>query len=297
VDTAVDTYGYSTLALDRFGISQSTHGDPISEVQAPAELAALVAVTLKLKAGGISCIPAPQKVVHVGHSFGSLLTFALISFFPTVSDGAILTGFSGATQFLPITLAGWDFVSAAANQPLRFGSASPSILNKIVNLKASVAELVKFDLLDLVAAPAKGEKQTPLPSGYLTWGNLGANQFTFLTPPFYDPAFATVLEQTKQPVTMGELLTIGAAPPFGAQEFAGPVLVLTGQFDQIFCGGDCLATGNASIPNIPGEVAPAFPKAKPFQTYIQPNSGHAVNVHFNSTGAYKVINEFLGKNL
>lgn len=45
--------------------------------------------------------------------------------------------------------------------------------------------------------------------------------------------------------------------------------------------------------SIPGRVARAFPAAKAFEAYIQPNTGHAINLHYNSTGAYKVMQEFL----
>ena len=45
--------------------------------------------------------------------------------------------------------------------------------------------------------------------------------------------------------------------------------------------------------SIPAGVAKAFPAAKAFEAYIQPNTGHAINLHYNSTGAYKVMQEFL----
>ena len=65
--------------------------------------------------------------------------------------------------------------------------------------------------------------------------------------------------------------------------------------DFIFCGGDCTPIGNPAMPrrSIPGEVARAFPAAKAFKAYIQPNTGHGINLHYNSTGAYKVMQEFL----
>jgi len=41
----------------------------------------------------------PSKIVHIGHSFGSFLTNALIVTTPELSDAAILTGmaYSGST--------------------------------------------------------------------------------------------------------------------------------------------------------------------------------------------------------
>ena len=65
--------------------------------------------------------------------------------------------------------------------------------------------------------------------------------------------------------------------------------------DLPFCGGDCLTTGNPSLPSIPADVAMSFPNVPPsnFTTYIQPNTGHGINFHYNATGAYNVIQEFL----
>jgi hypothetical protein len=39
-------------------------------------------------------------------------------------------------------------------------------------------------------------------------------------------------------------------------------------------------------------------EASNFSSYIQPNTGHGINFPYNSTAAYKLIQEFLGsKNL
>lgn len=97
---------------------------------------------------------------------------------------------------------------------------------------------------------------------------------------------------TKQPVTVGEIFTLASgAPPMSA--FTGPVQVVTGREDAIYCGGDCLNTAGTPLASIPAGVQKAFPNAKAFQAYIQPNSGHGINLHYNSTGAYRVINNWL----
>lgn len=56
-----------------------------------------------------------------------------------------------------------------------------------------------------------------------------------------------------------------------------------------------MATGDPALAgtSIPGEVAKAFPAAKAFEAYIQPNTGHAINLHYNATGAYKATQAFL----
>ena len=59
-----------------------------------------------------------------------------------------------------------------------------------------------------------------------------------------------------------------------------------------FCGGDCLATGNVSLPSIPAAVAMNFPNV-PSNNSEAPNTGHGINLHYNATGAYNVIKNFL----
>lgn len=64
------------------------------------------------------------------------------------------------------------------------------------------------------------------PAGYLTNANIGANQYLFFLPGFFDPGILLVGESNKQPVTVGELLTLTSASPTNA--YAGPVLIITG---------------------------------------------------------------------
>jgi hypothetical protein len=40
----------------------------------------------------------------------------------------------------------------------------------------------------------------------------------------------------------------------------------------------------------------AFPAASAFEAYIQPNTGHGLNFHYNATAGYQVIQDFLGRN-
>ena len=111
VNTAVDKYRFSTFSWDRLGIGMSQHGDPVSEIQAPLEVAALVALTQMLKDGTIPNVPKFDKVVHVGHSFGSVQSFALSRDMPDLSDGLVLTGWSASAMYYPYFLLGGNFVS------------------------------------------------------------------------------------------------------------------------------------------------------------------------------------------
>ena len=62
--------------------------------------------------------------------------------------------------------------------------------------------------------------------------------------------------------------------------------------DLIFCGADCV--GLVDGPDSP--TYKVFAAAKPLEIYIQPNTGHGMNLHKNATGWYGVVNNFLTTN-
>lgn len=312
--------GYYTVAIDRFGIGNSSHADPLNVVQAQAEISALYEVTMKLRNGTFPGVNTTfSKVVHVGHSFGSAQTYALSAMYPNVTDGVVLTGFSLNSTWVAETLAGWNLHIARLNQPLRFGNSTVQRTRfsnswfgtEPVTLLQSLLSLIGIDLSSYetweeIATTEIGDilntwnaSVAPipqdLPTGYLTWSDLTSNIFAFLHPSNFDIGLAVDSEQTKQPVTLGEIFTLPIAPKMST--FSGPALVVTGQYDNIYCGGDCYATGGqgSNIPNI--SVASAFPDASKFEAYIQPDTGHGINLHYNSTAAYQVIQDFLKSNL
>lgn len=124
-------------------------------------------------------------------------------------------------SFVSLFVAGSNFQLARLNQPLKFGNTNGT---QIQNLLAEYAEPLNSFLapIDLSTLP---EPQN-LPNGYLISGNGEAGKYLFLKPKFYDPAIGTLAEQTKQPVTLGEALTLGSLVMQNA--YAGPVMVITG---------------------------------------------------------------------
>lgn len=319
VNTALAA-GYSTLAIDRLGIGNSSHGDPINEIQAQAEVEALHEVTLKLRSGEIPQIgSAYEKVIHVGHSFGSVQSSWLSALYPNSTDGIVLTGYSGAGQFLPYIIAGWNLHSARLNQPLRLGNASNAGLLQLASqygmnidlvagltkvldaagvdlTSAEVGDIVSTtEILDLINGWNETIFQYNYPSGYMASSDLTSLQYAFLYPDNYDLGLALLGEKTKQPVTVGEILTIGNAPMMST--FTGPVFVITGEHDIPFCGGNCFGmVPNSTAENIPAGVAAAFPSSSAFDAYVQPGAGHGLNFQYNATAGYQVIQDWLADN-
>lgn len=95
----------------------------------------------------------------------------------------------------------------------------------------------------------------------------------------------------KQTQTFGELLTLGTivAP---ASQFRGPVHVVLGENDLVFCGGDCTQPQDQSA-----LVVPAFyPAASKSQHYIVPGAGHVIFAHYSAPKAFAQMTSFLKTN-
>ena len=89
-------------------------------------------------------------------------------------------------------------------------------------------------------------------------------------------------------------MTLGGAP--AESPFSGPVQVVTGRQDAIFCSGDCLATGDPALPNIPAGVGKYLPQSSNFTTYIPDAVGHGLNLHYDAVMTYRQIQDFLEAN-
>jgi hypothetical protein len=71
-----------------------------------------------------------------------------------------------------------------------------------------------------------------------------------------------------------EVITLGITPL--GTNFTGPVLVLTGEYDFIFCTGFC---GGILVPG----AESTFPNSD-LEVYMQPDSGHGINLSVSTNG-------------
>lgn len=78
-------------------------------------------------------------------------------------------------------------------------------------------------------------------------------------------------------MTVGEILTLGAQSGL-VNPFAGPMLIVTGGRDLPFCGGDCLITGDSSLPNFLEISREYFPNASKFEAVVVGEAGHGLNL-------------------
>lgn len=244
------TQGYATFLYDRLGVGASQKADAISEVQAPLERAIAIELIAQLRAGAYGGI-AFQKVVGVGHSFGSIITQAVTASSPSSLDGAVLTGFTANSSGLPAFISGSNLAIASLNNPYRFDSLS---------------------------------------SGYLVSGSAISNQIDFFHAPGFDPLILAAAEAQKGTVTLGEFFSLGAVGGV-ASNYTGAIAVVNAAYDLPFCSGNCTYPTNLGDAVIPA----LYPRANGTSgnTYVQPDAGHGLNLHYSAVEGYAFIQDFV----
>ena len=207
---AAASYGYSTFRYDRLGTGLSetpTNGFDVSQAQ--TEISILRGFNNLIR--GTTAIGNKKwnKVVGIGHSYGSAQTEAVSASNPDFYDAVILQGFSANASYLPNYLQAGTYSIARDTLPNHLADKPPT---------------------------------------WLVTGSLAAAQIPFFYFPFYAPGAFTLARQTEQPVTPGSLFTVGesARPATG---FTKPVLMVFGDKDFIFSGSDAYAgSSGVSIP-------------------------------------------------
>ncbi|GAB1744098.1 hypothetical protein NU219Hw_g1129t1 [Hortaea werneckii] len=205
VDRAAQA-GYATFFYDRLGIGQSDKPDAVDTVQTGLEIAIARTLAQSLRKGDFAK-KSFDKVVGVGHSFGSIITEAITASTPSTFDAAILTGFSVDTNGIAPFISGLNLAIAKENSPFRFPFLS---------------------------------------TGYLISSNIISQQTGFFRAPGFDPRILQRAENTKQTFTVGELFTLAQAIT-PATAYTNPVAVVNGDADLPFCFGDCAQGNKAQV--------------------------------------------------
>lgn len=208
--------GYSIFIYDRLGTGLSDKPDAYDIVQTSVQVDILRALTTFARSGqllnstytrristsgNVAHIKddwKPTKVIHVGHSLGSIITASLLSQTGGISDGAILTGFLFNTQMGGASPATWGFEYARENDPHKFGDRGSGyvVQARRSNVQSSFFKKGKFEpgLLDY----AYEIRQPNTVTEFLSIGEVLANLTpnTAFTGPiqvsshaYYDPSF------------------------------------------------------------------------------------------------------------
>ncbi|KAN0102813.1 hypothetical protein V8E51_011126 [Hyaloscypha variabilis] len=99
--TISDTQGYTTFNYDRLGVGLSDHPDPLQVVQAELEIAIAHGISELLRSGALAANKF-EKVVAVGHSYGSIVTYGWTKEYPQDMNAAVLTALDLASVVNPI---------------------------------------------------------------------------------------------------------------------------------------------------------------------------------------------------
>ncbi|KAI1761297.1 hypothetical protein GGR53DRAFT_469445 [Hypoxylon sp. FL1150] len=215
VDAAISK-GYPILMFDRIGTGKSEIPDAYEVVQVGTEVEILTQLTAMVRNGtllksakvlGNGTLPEqlnPTRIVHVGHSFGSLLIAGLLIQHGDMSDAALLTGFlPNSTHLGEVMVATFEHDFAPVSDPARFGQ---------------------------------------FPSGYIVLTSENTLQKVYLTEDVLDPELLTYTEKIKQPEAVALYASSAQAFANPGAPFAGPVQLIAGEFDFVNCNGDCKGT-------------------------------------------------------
>lgn len=252
--------GYPTLSIDRLGYANSSHPDPILEVQVPSQVEVHHNIITQLRNGDIGGRKF-SKIAFVGHSFGSVLGNSHSTTYPDDIDALILSGY---TKFIKPTLPGI--------------AITPLVLP---------ASLVSDRFSDLAL-------------GYFAMSNEdGRISLLFTNDQSEWPEEMIALDkETYQTVTVGEFISAIFSTNV-ANDYTGPVQVITGHKDQVFCG--------ISLPEITGETncgegdlnliaqtATLYPKAN--YSFVEiPDTGHVLNLHYTANQTFKAAHDWLAE--
>ncbi|MGH9184865.1 MAG: alpha/beta hydrolase [Acidimicrobiales bacterium] len=243
--------GYATLAIDRIGIGQSSH--PLSAlVDIDQNAYVLHQVVQALRNGAIAGPDGPvsfEKVVLVGHSYGSMTSWFEASRFQDV-DAVVIT---------------------SATHNIREIAAPLSIIPSLY----PAALDPQFPFLGLDPG-----YETTVP---------GSRYALFYAPSTdVDPAVVAEDEATKQTVTATELYNYPLIFRT-QHDIRVPVLLLIGNKDGLFCSqeaGDLGANCTSPATLVAGESPWYGPNTPCVEAFITPNAGHDLNAFLSSQTSF-----------
>ena len=194
---AMNRAGYSTLAVDKLGNGESSHPDPVNDVQLPLQMETVHSLIMLIKSGKADGIPAPPNggLIYVGHSSGSLLGAALAQKYPSDVDAVVLTGYPPGGSNNKGGISSFEFLPAALSRPEQF----PADLNY----------------------------------GYLRMNSEVNRTGLLYYKGHFEPAIAHLDYETQDAQPIGEGFRFG---PTTQPAFKGKVLVVTGTKDAAICG-------------------------------------------------------------
>jgi pimeloyl-ACP methyl ester carboxylesterase len=132
-----------------------------------------------------------------------------------------------------------------------------------------------------------------LPPAYRAFPSRSLRDTLYSFAADFDPRVLAWDEQQPHAFAMGELISKSTTD---ASNFTGPVLVVTGRYDQIVCGeanitasaADCGVGGTSN----PDKTRVLFPKAQ-FESYEPDRTAHNTNLHYSAPEVFGAAHQWL----
>src|SRR5688500_12034058 len=246
--------GYVTFNLDRIGNGASDHPNG-NLVDMDSNAFVLHQVVDALRIGQVAS-QSFAKVIVVGHSMGSFVTIKYAGSYPGEADGIILTGYLHDVNM--------DFVNASLLPALYPATLDPKFAGQFPN----------YDYL------------TTLP---------GTRGGPFYYLPNVNHQVLALDESLKQTTTVAELNT-GPGMIFDSisLQIEGPVQVVIGEFDYIFCGHLLNCSDKAAVQSYEQGF---YGDPACVETAVISDAGHDLNLHTNADSAFNQILSWADRNV
>jgi hypothetical protein len=152
----------------------------------------------------------------------------------------------------------------------------------------------------LLPASLEDPRFAGLALGYLEVSSHSDFSWLFYTPGEHDQGITNLDWATRGTVTLGEAAT-GATGSQTASEYTGPVFVVTGIHDSVFCSTLTLNIPIFTTPTCvtePWGLVPStqslYPKARNFGLYF-PEAGHCWHLHYTAQDTFGVVHNWLAE--
>ncbi|KAK3330767.1 Alpha/Beta hydrolase protein [Apodospora peruviana] len=211
---AANAEGYHTLAIDRIGHGfekNAQYPDPLNVVQGAVHVESVHQLIKAVRSSGRKNVLDTRfdKIIYVGHSYGSFVGTALAGLYPSDVDALVLTGWS--TSISTTTGGAIPFRSAALLDPSRFrsralgyvtvteessretaffyGRYDRTVAQRDFELEDTTTDGESATILDIASVPPVGYKGRVFVA-------TGTNDALFCEPPA--ETCASLLEATRQ---------------------------------------------------------------------------------------------------
>ena len=193
-------------------------------------------------------------LVTVGHSMGSIMAIAHAVDYPDDVDGVILTGILHNTN-------------PEYTEQIRDGSSL-----------AIFDPRFAWKLLDFTYFTSK----------------TGMRENLFYHTSNADSEVIAVDEETKETLTLGEIISVANFDRNRTLQIQVPTLMVNGDKDFTSCGGDIDCIDNNSVITYEKQF---FSNAAGIEIYLPNNTGHVINLHPSAPESYRIMLDWVDRRI